>query len=169
MKDTQTNRTKIRKRIQQIVWVLVPAAIILGLIYPLVGFFVLFVMLVGFFGGMIMKGRWVCVWLCPRGAFYDQVVSKVSPKKKIPSWLRNRKFRWAIFILLMGLMVYQISLNPTDPYHWGAVFIRICLITTIIGIVLALFIHPRTWCTFCPMGTWQSAFKKSKSSDSLKA
>jgi polyferredoxin len=57
----------------------------------------------------------------------------------------------------MGLMTWQISQNPGDVYHWGRVFVRICIITTAIGVLLALVVNPRTWCSFCPMGTRQSA------------
>jgi polyferredoxin len=119
-------------------------------------------MLVGLIGGFL-RGRYVCGWLCPRGAFYDRVISRISPQKKIPGFLRNYWFRGFILIVLMGFMVYQISFNPGDVYHWGKVFVRICIITTAIGVVLAVFTHPRTWCAFCPMGTIQSAAGGTKS------
>lgn len=150
-----------RRRIQSITWLLVPITIIGGLIYPPIGFIVPAVMLMAIVGGFI-QGRYVCGWLCPRGAFYDRIMKHLSPNKNIPTFLRNYKFRWAVFVLLMGFMVFQISLNPSDPYHWGVVFLRICIITTGIGIVLSLLIHPRTWCTFCPMGTFQSAVSGKK-------
>ena len=35
----------------------------------------------------------------------------------------------------------------------GRVFWTIILITTIVGIVLSFIYAPRTWCSFCPMGT----------------
>ena len=99
----------------------------------------------------------MCGWLCPRGAFLDRIQRPISPVREIPAWLRGHVLRWVIFGLLMGFMVWQISLNPGDVQHWGKVFVRICIITTWIGVVLAIFVHPRTWCSFCPMGTMQSA------------
>jgi polyferredoxin len=113
-------------------------------------------MLMGIIGGFF-KGRYVCGWLCPRGAFLERIVARVSPDRPIPQWLRRPAFRWAVFAALMGFMAFQIAQNPGDVYHWGRVFVRICIITTGIGVVLALIVHPRTWCSFCPMGTMQSA------------
>jgi ferredoxin-type protein NapH len=149
-------RSALRKRIQSITWVVVLITILGGLFYPLLGFMVPVVMLVGLVGGLF-KGRYVCGWLCPRGAFFERVMSRVGPSRPIPSWLRSPAFRWSIFALMMGFMVFQISRNPGDIYHWGRVFVRICIITTVLGVVLALIYHPRTWCSFCPMGTLQSA------------
>jgi len=137
-------------------WVLVPFTIVAGLRYPLVGFVVPAVMIVGIVGGFL-KGRYVCGWLCPRGAFYDRIMRAFSPVKRIPNLFRRPIFRWSVLALLMGLTVLRISQNPSDPYHWGAVFVRVCLITTAVGVLLALIIHPRAWCTFCPMGTLQAA------------
>jgi polyferredoxin len=38
----------------------------------------------------------------------------------------------------------------------GKVFWTIIVVTTIVGIVLAFIYAPRTWCSFCPMGTISS-------------
>jgi ferredoxin-type protein NapH len=146
----------LRKRLQWALWAIVLVTIIGGQWYPLLGFAVPAVMLTAIIGGFL-KGRYVCGWLCPRGAFYDRVVKWVSRGRPIPEWMRNSVFRWAVFALLMGFMVWQISLSPGDVYHWGRVFVRICMITTGLGVVLALFIHPRSWCAFCPIGTFQAA------------
>jgi polyferredoxin len=146
----------LRRRIQLTLWIIVVITIVGGLFYPLLGFIVPIVMLTGIIGG-IFKGRYVCGWLCPRGAFLDRILRPISPKHEIPAYLRGRVFRWVILALLMGFMAWQISLDPGDIHHWGRVFVRICIITTGIGVVLALFVHPRTWCSFCPMGTLQSA------------
>jgi polyferredoxin len=151
----------LRRKIQLALWVIVAITIIGGLFYPLLGFVVPVVMLTGIIGGFF-KGRYVCGWLCPRGAFLDRILRPVSPEREIPAWLRGRVFRWVIFASLMGFMIWQISLNPGDAYHWGRVFVRICIITTAIGVVLALFVNPRTWCSFCPVGTMQSAVGGSK-------
>lgn len=150
------DKSKLRRKIQLVTWIIVPITIFAGLKYPLIGWAVPVVMLMGIVGAFF-RGRYVCGWLCPRGAFYDRVVKFISPKKKIPGLFRNKIFRWGIFVLLMGFMFYQISINPSDIYHWGRVFVRICIITTSIGVVLAIFYHPRTWCSFCPMGTMQGA------------
>lgn len=147
---------------QSLLWVIVIVTIFGGLRYPLLGFTVPVVMLVGIVGGLF-RGRYVCGWLCPRGAFLERIMKYVSPVRKIPAWLRHPAFRWAVFGALMGFMVFQITRNPGDPYHWGRVFVRICIITTGLGVILAVVIHPRTWCSFCPMGTVQNAVGGHKS------
>lgn len=157
-----TEKSRKRRIIQSILWVIVPITIIGGLKYPLLGFAVPVVMLVGIVGGFF-RGRFVCGWLCPRGAFFDRVVKALSPRRSVPAWLRSYRFRWIVFALLMGFMVIQLSQDPSNVYHWGTVFVSMCVITTAIGVILALIFHPRTWCSFCPVGTLQSAVGGSKS------
>jgi ferredoxin-type protein NapH len=65
--------------------------------------------------------------------------------------------RWVIFAAMMGFMVWRISQNAGDWRHWGLVFWTMCVITTAIGVVLGILLHPRMWCAFCPMGTMQNA------------
>ena len=109
--ETLNRRSRIRKTIQAVFWIMVPIVIFGGLKYPLLGFAVPLVMLIGMIGG-IFKGRFVCGWLCPRGAFFDRIMSHVSPKRTIPNWLRDYRFRWAIFALLMGFMIVQLIQDP---------------------------------------------------------
>ncbi len=157
MEQTQyLEKSKKRRLVQSITWILVPVTIIGGIKYPYIGFLVPMVMLTAIVGGFF-KGRYVCGWLCPRGAFFDRIMSAFSPRREIPSWLRDYRFRWIVFALLMGFMIFQISQNPKSLSHWGIVFVHMCIITTAIGIVLAFIFHPRTWCSFCPMGTVQSS------------
>lgn len=138
-------------------WLLAPIVIVtiaVGWKYPLLGFNVPIIMLVGTLGG-ILKGRYVCGILCPRGGFFDRILSKFSLKKSIPERVRAMSFRWPVFILLMGFISYRISLNPTDINHLGRTFWLMCVITTGVGIVLGILVHYRFWCAFCPMGTMQ--------------
>ena len=152
--------SKVVKRRHVVQWCLMPIVLItigLGWKYPLLGFSVPVVMLAGIVGGFI-KGRYVCGNLCPRGSFLDRVISLVSRKKPIPDFFRNMSLRWLVFAAMMGFMVFRISKNPTDINHWGRVFWLMCVITTSIGVILGIFVHPRTWCSFCPMGTIQNVF-----------
>jgi ferredoxin-type protein NapH len=144
---------------RQIQWLVAPIVIItigLGWKYPILGFSVPIVMLMGMAGG-VWRGRYVCGNLCPRGSFFDRIISLVSLKKKIPTLLRRMPLRWIIFTAMMSFMVWRLAQNPGDWRHWGQVFWMICVITTSIGIVLGILFHPRTWCAFCPMGTMQNA------------
>jgi ferredoxin-type protein NapH len=151
-------RAQSRRRlyVQSFIWLVVIITIFGGLKYPLLGFVVAGVMMMGVIGALI-KGRYVCGWLCPRGALFDRVLRPISAKRSIPRWVRDYRLRWGAFTVLMGFMAFQISRSPGDAHHWGQVFVRICIITTGIGVLLAVFLHPRTWCAFCPMGTLQSA------------
>jgi polyferredoxin len=146
-------------RRRAIQWFLVPVVVItlaLGWKYPLVGYSVPVVMLMGFVGGLF-NGRYVCGNLCPRGSFFDRVIAHISFHKTIPAFVRQMPLRWAIFAAMMTFMVWRISLNAGDWRHWGKTFWMMCVITTAIGVVLGILFHPRMWCAFCPMGTMQNA------------
>jgi polyferredoxin len=145
-----------RRAVQWVVLAVVIVTLAVGWRIPWFGFSVPAVMILGIVGS-VFRGRFVCGNLCPRGAFYDRLVAKVSRRRSVPSWLRSAALRWGLVVLLMGFMVYRISLNPTDPLHWGRVFWMMCLVTTAIGVPLGILIHPRSWCSFCPIGTIQRA------------
>jgi len=113
----------------------------------------------------IFKGRFWCGNLCPRGNFYDNVVSKFSKKRKVPKFLKSYYFRAVVLILMMTIFTIGIKENWGNLYGIGMVFYRMIVVTTIIGVVLSLFYNHRTWCHFCPMGTIASViskFRKSK-------
>ncbi len=137
-----------------LLWIVV-ITIALGWKYPLLGFSVPVVMLAGLVGSLY-NGRYVCGNLCPRGGFFDRIMSKLSRNKGIPKIFRNSILRGTIFFALMGFMFYRLMQDPLNIYHWGYVFWVMCVITTAIGVALALIWHPRGWCSFCPMGTMQS-------------
>jgi len=101
----------------------------------------------------LFKGRFWCGNLCPRGSFYDNVVSKFSKKNQVPKFLKSVYFR--IFVILFMFTMFGIGIkeNWGNIEGIGMVFYRIIVITTLIGIVLSLFYNNRTWCNFCPMGS----------------
>lgn len=108
----------------------------------------------------IFKGRFWCGNLCPRGSFYDNLVSKFSNNKKAPFFLKSNLFRSIILIFMMSMFAFGIYKNWGNLYGIGMVFYRIIVITTIVGIILSLFYNERTWCNFCPMGTISSMVSK---------
>ena len=108
----------------------------------------------------LFKGRYWCGNICPRGNFYDSVVSKFSKKRKVPKILKSYFFRFVILILMMTMFTMGIRQNWGNLYGIGFVFYRIIVVTTIIGIILSLFYNHRTWCHFCPMGTLASVIAK---------
>ncbi len=150
-------QASVRRR-RQVQWILVPVVPIvigLGWRYPILGFAVPVVMLMGLIGA-VFRGRYVCGNLCPRGAFFDRVIAPISRMGRTPLFLRQRAFRWPLLIILMGFMLYRILQNPADWRHWGRVFWGMCLVTTAVGVILGFFLRPRAWCFFCPGGTMQN-------------
>jgi len=143
------------KRISQpiMVWFL-PIVIIGGLFFPPLGFIV-FGMMVFFIILSYSRGRFWCSHLCPRGSFLDLILSKVSSKSKMPGFLLSPKVKWSIFFAFMAFFMWQLVVAPKNFYAVGFVFVRMCLITTLIAIVIGIPTHHRMWCAVCPMGTLQ--------------
>lgn len=161
IKDRAKEKVSRRKKIQMIMWLLLPIIVIGGLFVPYLGFFVLAMMLflltLSFF-----RGRYWCGWICPRGSFLDRIISKISLNREIPSFLKDIKFRIAVMILLMGFMIFRLIQTEGILQKIGLVFVAMCLITSVIAIPLGIIFRPRTWCAFCPMGTLQGLIGKNK-------
>lgn len=99
------------------------------------------------------KGRFWCGNLCPRGSFYDSVLSKISAHKRVPAVLKSWYFRTAVFLFMMSMFTIGIRKNWGNAAGTGSVFYRMIVITTFAGILLSFLYNQRTWCHFCPMGT----------------
>jgi polyferredoxin len=136
------------------IWFL-PVIVIGGLFFPLLGFLVFFMMLF-FLTLSYFKGRFWCSHLCPRGAFLDLILRKFSLRKKIPKILLSARFKWLFLVVFMAFFVSQLIISPKNPVAIGFVFVRMCIITTIIAIILGIPLRERAWCAICPMGTLQS-------------
>jgi len=128
---------------------------------PILGYLVVgmmaFLITMSFF-----KGRYWCWHLCPRGAFLDLGMSKLSPGKSLPRLFTKQGFRWMIVVLFMTFLAYRIVQSGGDLIAMGSIFVSMCLITTIIAIILALLMRHRAWCAICPMGTLQEKIGKSR-------
>ena len=137
-------------------WILI-VYLVVGYFYPIIGFIALICMIAPILFS-IKKGRWWCGNACPRGNLFDRLLSRYSPHRPIPKLLRSfgfRLFMVAFIFTVFGVQMYQAW---GDWNAMGKVFWNIILITTIVGIVLAFLYAPRTWCSFCPMGTLSSWF-----------
>lgn len=128
------------------------AVILFAWRYPLLGFAVPLAMVTGMAGGLL-RGRYVCGNICPRGSFYDTLFSYVGGSRPFPALFQSPIFRWGVMLLLMGFMTWRLAQNPDDWRHWGTVFWGMCLITTAVGIPLGMAYRSRSWCSFCPVGT----------------
>ncbi|MFH1441271.1 MAG: 4Fe-4S binding protein [Candidatus Omnitrophota bacterium] len=149
------------KKSQLIMVWLLGVVVIGGLFFPVLGYLVVGMMAVllilAFF-----KGRYWCWNLCPRGAFLDIVVSRISRNKPIPKIFTRLWLRWLIFSLFMGFLIWRVSRTGGDLLLIGAVFVSMCIITTIISIILGVISKHRCWCIICPMGTLQQFIYKKK-------
>lgn len=152
----------MRKRIRPYLFWILLAFLATGLVYPAVGIIALTCMIAPV-AVAPFRGRYWCGNYCPRGSFYDHVLVKLSPQRKIPAFFSYTVFRAVMVLFIMSVFTVQMIYAWGDWAAMGKVFVQIILITTIVGIVLGLIYHQRTWCSFCPMGTlasWISRRKK---------
>ncbi len=135
-------------------WVLL-TFLIAGLFYPVIGLLAIICMLAPVIVS-VFRGRYWCGNFCPRGSFYDNVLAKFSPQKPVPAFFRTKVFRIFVLLLIMTAFSLQMYFAWGDLGAMGSVFLRVILLTTLLGIVLGVFYHQRTWCAFCPMGSLAS-------------
>jgi len=135
--------------------------LVVGWYYPLLGFFIPLCMLLGI-GIGIFRGRKWCDWFCPRGSFYDALIKPISPKRDIPQFLKSMPFRLAILALLLAIMAVNLLVRWPSVNKIGMFFVIMLTVTTALGVILAIIFHPRTWCSFCPIGTLVNLVGKSK-------
>jgi len=140
------------------IWLL-PLIVIGGLFYPLLGYLVLammvFLLVLSFF-----KGRYWCWNLCPRGAFLDIALSKFSRNKPMPKIFTKQWFRDLVLVSFICLVVFRILRIGGNLIAIGAVFVGMCILTTIISIILGIPTKHRAWCAICPMGNLQEKIGK---------
>jgi ferredoxin-type protein NapH len=151
MKDAAIAIKKRRWKQLLTFWIL-PFVSIGGWSYPLLGYFIPLCMVAGL-GIAVFRGRNWCDWLCPRGSFWDIALSPISFKRKIPLIFRNSAFRIIIMSILMLVLLTQLPRYWPSVEGMGRVFVVMLSVTTVVGIILGIFIHPRTWCSICPIGT----------------
>ena len=123
-----------------------------GWYVPLLGYFIPLCMLSGIGIGLFRGRKW-CDWYCPRGSFYDALAGKLSPQRKIPAALRNMYLRIGVLFLLMLIMGFNLFKRWPNPTMIGMFFVIMLSITTVIGVILAIVFHQRSWCLICPIGT----------------
>lgn len=123
-----------------------------GWFYPPLGYFMIVCMVMAMGIGMI-KGRYWCAWMCPRGSFFDTFLGRFSRNVKAPSLFRSPPFRLLWLGILMGMLAVNLVPLWPDFYLMGKPFVMILSVTTAVGLVLGMLYQPRVWCMFCPMGT----------------
>lgn len=135
-------------------WILL-AYLVAGYFYPIIGFLAVICMIapVAF---AVRRGRWWCGNACPRGSMYDRLLSKYSPHRPIPAFVRTLGFRIFMVAFIFTMFGVQMYAARGSWDEMGRVFWTIILVTTIVGVILSFIYAPRTWCSFCPMGTLSS-------------
>lgn len=141
-----------RKKLQWYTSMGLPLVVIGGWFYPLLGFLLIGCMS-GALGIAFYKGRAWCDWMCPRGSFYDLFLNRITNKEKISVIFRSKGLRIAVIFFLFTVLGAQIYMEWPDHRGIGRAFVLVLTITTSIGIMLGIAIHPRVWCHICPMGT----------------
>lgn len=149
-------------------WLLIPLIALGGLFIPKLGLLLIPILLtlitLGFF-----KGKHWCGNLCPHGSLFDSLLLPFSFNKRIPALFKSRGLKALFFTFYMSMFVLRIirvssawgSLVFFDKL--GFVLAMNYLIPTTVGTFLAIFVNPRAWCSFCPMGTMeQLAYKLGK-------
>jgi len=135
------------------VWLL-PLIVIGGLFQPLLGYLVI-AMMASLLVLSYFKRRYWCWNICPRGAFLDIALSKLSRNKPIPKLFIKQWFRWFILILFTVILAFRLLGAGGNLIVIGTIFVVMCLVTTIVSIVIGIPTKHRGWCTICPMGTLQ--------------
>jgi len=118
---------------QKIMWIFLPLVLILGFLYPPAGIAVVLCM-VGAVAVSFFKGRAWCHWMCPRGSFFDYILGRFSPGRKVPSIFKKDWFRAAVMMVIMGVMLFSLVRHWGDLYAIGRVFTMMLFITTLLGI-----------------------------------
>lgn len=156
--NIKTNRTftLIKKR----AWIITLLVALGGLWYPKLGLLVPPIIaaltILSFF-----RGRQWCGNFCPHGSLYDFLALPLSSNRRIPAILRSKIFRTLVFAWFGYSMTNKfMRVYPTFGSEMfldrlGFIFVTTYLMVLIVGGLLSIFISPRAWCQFCPMGTIQ--------------
>lgn len=151
---------RIFTTLRKYAWLFILLVAFGGLWYPKLGLLMIPVMislaLIGFF-----KGKYWCGNLCPHGSLFDYIIMPISFNRNIPGAFKSNitktlAFAWFSYMLVQRL-AKVFTIFGTAPFldKLGFIFVMNYLVVTILGTILAIFISPRAWCSFCPMGTME--------------
>lgn len=156
---------KIRQR-DMLYWILL-IFIVVGFFYPIVGLLAI-VCMIAPVAMSVFRGRYWCGHFCPRGSYYDKLITKISRNRKIPDFIRSRGFRGFMLFFIFAMFGIQMYFAWGDWSAMGGVFWNIIFVTTVVATILGIVYSPRAWCTFCPMGTLSAMVAPRKHKDTFK-
>ncbi len=113
------------------------------------------------------SGRFWCGNVCPRGSFFDTVLSRFGRSAKPPRFLASYAFRGAVIACMVAVLSIGIARSDRTAFAIGQILYRMVFATTIAGIALALLYAHRLWCAICPMGTISSLVARSRTGGRL--
>ncbi|MDR0291437.1 MAG: 4Fe-4S binding protein [Elusimicrobium sp.] len=131
----------------------------LGWKYSVLDWIVPAAILAGIAGVIILGNRFVCGHLCPRGAFLDVFVSKISKKKSAPAFVHGLPLKITVLAVFSAVFFFKLYMM-SDYSQLPVLFWQMCLVTTLIGVALAFFINERAWCMICPVGTIEGLLRR---------
>ncbi len=153
---TERTFSKLRKY----AWLFLLVAPVGAWWYPTIGLLIVPLMLIltiiAFF-----NGKYWCGNICPHGSLFDGLILAISKNRAIPNILKNHWFAGIVFtwfMVMLGIRLYKVTAlwgDATFPEKLGYIFTMNYTVVTVIGIALAITIAPRSWCSFCPMGTME--------------
>jgi polyferredoxin len=152
MKTMKEKRS--RKITQWFMAPLVPLVIVGGYFWPYLGYIALAMMVLMFFISLF-RGRFYCGWICAMGAFHERILAKVSLQRKMLPVFKAKWFRWLIFAMMMGILTLRLIAADGDPARVGGAFAMMWTLSTGLAIFLGFIWQPRSWCSICPMATFQ--------------
>ena len=143
---------KTKKNYQHISWVIIVTFFLLGIIDTRFGLLGFICMGAPIYHALKGEGKIHCAKYCPRGSFLGKFLDKVSLGNNFPAKYRTRKIK----NILLGMMITLLSISLFHanfvPGAMAFALLRFMLMSFIIGLVMGIFLKPRTWCQVCPMG-----------------
>ncbi len=146
-------------------WILVPVLALGSLYVPWIGLGVALIMLTIAVTGLF-DGRYFCGNLCPHSSLFDRFMLPISLNRKIPKVFTSPVTKWGFFGFYMLMFITR--LGRIAPFWGDIVYLerlgeimgrQYLTMPTVVGLTLA-FLNPRTWCSFCPMGTFSEVMHK---------
>lgn len=160
MKQPFIKKNRTFTLLRKYAWIYTVLVAFGGLWFPKLGLTVPLIIL-GLTISSLFMGKYWCGNICAHGSLFDAVLLPFSKNKAFPKIMKNRYFISLVF-LFFGFNITRRMLMLQDFWgsasFWdqlGIIFVGTYLVVTILGSLLGVFFAPRTWCTFCPMGTIQ--------------
>lgn len=127
---------------------------------PKLGLLVVLIM-AGLIITSLFSGRYWCGNICPHGSLFDSLILSISKNKQIPKIFKSKSviigflifFMWNFIRKILKIVPFWGTYDFLDKF--GFIFSNTYLMVMIVGGLFAVFINPRTWCQFCPMGSMQ--------------